>query len=156
MVQDPIEYIRRNYPDCITQSCRENNCSLQLKGVSLGSLAIIHGTGYQKNNNITEKLCDRIVFCRDHGLILAAVELKSGNNIHMSEAIEQIQNGLKVAKDILRDLPIAKWLPLLLYTGHMHAAETRLLRTKTVEFRGERKNVIKRNCNTQLSTVLSN
>ena len=154
-MQDLIGYVRRNHPKCITHSCRENKCGLKLDGVNPKSLAIIHGTKYQKINNFTEKLCDRIVFCEEHGFILAAVELKGGKNVRMSEAIDQIQNGLIVARDILSNRPVAEWLPLLLYKGRMKPYETRLLRSKSVEFRGERKNIIKRNCDTQLSTILS-
>ena len=145
MIQDPIQYIRRSYPNCITESCRERGCSLQLDGFSRASMAIIHGGKYQEENDFTEKLCDRIVFCREHGLILAAVELKGGGDVRMSDAIQQIQNGLSVAMTILDNRPVAEWLPLLLYSGSMDPSETRLLRTKPVKFRGQQKNIIKRN-----------
>jgi hypothetical protein len=116
-MQDTIESIRRNHPDCLTRSCREKQCRLQLDGVSPASLAIIHGTQYQKNHRFTEKLCDRIVFCEEYGFVLAAVELKSGGTIHLSDAITQIQNGLRIAGDILGGRPVAQWFPLLLYNG---------------------------------------
>ena len=154
MMQDTIESIRRNHPDCLTRSCRENRCRLQLDGVSPASLAIIHGTKYQKNRHFTEKLCDRIVFCGEHGFVLAAVELKSGGTIHLSDAIMQIQNGLRVAGDILGNCPVAQWFPLLLYSGSMKPSETRLLRTKSVKFRGEPKNVEKRSCDSRFSEIL--
>ena len=134
-MQDTIESIRRNHPDYMTRSCRENQCRLQLDDVSSASLAIIHGTKYQRNYRFTEKLCDRIVFCEEYGFVLAAVELKSGGTIHLSDAITQIQNGLRVAGDILGNRPVAQWFPLLLYNGSMKPNETRLLRTKSVKFR---------------------
>ena len=154
-MQDTIESIRRDYPDCLTQSCRENQCRLQLDGVSPASLAIIHGTNYQKNHDFTKKLCDRIVFCGEHGFVLAAVELKGGRTIRrMSAAISQIQNGLRVAGDILETRPVAQWFPLLLYSGSMKPNEIRLLRTKSVVFRGQRKNVEKRSCDSRFSEIL--
>lgn len=155
-MQHIIESIRRNYPDYMTQSCRERGCRLQLDSVSPASLAIIHGTKYQRNHHFTKKLCDRIVFCGEHNFILAAVELKGGKTIHMSDAIMQIQNGLCVAGDILGNRPVAQWFPLLLYNGSMKPGATRLLRTKSVVFRGERKNVEKRGCDTRFSEILSN
>ena len=155
MTQDPIQYIRQSYPDCITQSCQEGGCSLRLDGFSRASMAIIHGGRYQEENKFTEKLCDRIVFCGEHGLTLVAVELKGGRDIRLSEAIEQVQNGLRTAKTILGTRPVVEWLPVLLYSGRMHSSETRLLRTKSVEFRGRRTNIIKRDCNTQLTTFMS-
>lgn len=153
-MQDTIESIRRDHPDCLTRSCRENQCRLQLDGVGPASLAIIHGTKYQKNHRFTEKLCDRIVFCGERDFVLAAVELKSGGTIHLSDAITQIQNGLRVAGNILGNRPVAQWFPLLLYSGSMKPNETRLLRTKSVTFREEQKIVEKRNCGARFSAIL--
>ena len=156
MKQDPIAWITHNYSKSTTKSCKEYNCALHLDGVNRKSLAIIHGTKYQKNHNYHKKLCDRILFCSEHGFIIAAVELKGGKRIHMSDAIQQIQNGLQVAKDILGNHYVADWLPLLLYSGSMKPYETKLLLTRSVTFMGKRKNVIKRDCGTRLNTVLSN
>ena len=153
-MQDTIESIRQNHPDCLTRTCRENRCRLQLDGVSPASLAIIHGTKYQQKHRFTEKLCDRIVFCGERGFVLAAVELKSGGTIHLSDAITQIQNGLRVAGDILGNRPVAQWFPLLLYNGSMKSDATRLLRNKSVVFRDQRKNVEKRSCDTRFSEIL--
>ena len=118
------------------------------------SQVIIHGSKYQNVEGFTEKLCDRIVFCSVDGLILAAVELKGGQNVRMSEAIAQIQNGLSVANDILAGRPVDDWVPLLLFSGRMRSDETRLLRNRPVQFRGQRKVVEKRKCGTLLSAVL--
>lgn len=149
-----IDHIRQTYSDCTAPSCKEKNCALQLDNVAPNSLAIIHGTKYQKTYGLVEKLCDRMVFCAQHGFILAAVELKSGRNINMSDAIKQIQTGLGVAAYILNNRPVAEWLPVLLYSGGMNPYETKLLQSKSVKFRGERKLVIKRNCGTKLSAIL--
>ena len=149
-----IKSIRDQHKSCVTTSCNENKCSFQLDSESAGSRAIIHGGKYQKHYNFNGKLCDRIVFCEVHGLILAAVELKGGDRIRLSEAIEQIQNGLDVADSILERHAVAGWLPLLIYSGGMKPDETRLLRTKSVKFRNENKNVIRRDCGTRLSQVL--
>ena len=156
MIQDPIARIIHNYSNSTTNSCKENKCALHLDGVNRKSLAIIHGTKYQKNHNYHKKLCDRILFCSEHGFIIATIELKGGRRIRMSEAIQQIQNGLQVAKDILGDHRVADWLPLLLYSGRMKPYETKLLLARSVTFAGERKNVIKSDCGNRLSTILSN
>ena len=155
MPEGAIESIGRRYAACLTRSCSERGCGLQLDVGGPRSRVILHGTKYQKTKGFTEKLCDRIVFCRANGLILAAVELKGGGTIRMSQAIDQIQNGLRVANDILAGRPVDDWVPLLLYSGRMRSDETRLLRNKPVGFRGERKVVEKRDCGTRLSAVLS-
>ena len=154
MPEGDIESISRRYAACLTRSCSERGCGLQLDVGGPGSRVIVHGTKYQKTKGFTEKLCDRIVFCRANGLILAAVELKGGGTIRMSQAIAQIQNGLRVANDILEGRPVDDWVPLLLYSGRMRLNETRLLQNRSVQFRGQRKVVEKRNCGTPLSAVL--
>ena len=150
-----IEEIRDGYADCMTQSCKEGRCSLRLDDVDPASLAIISGTEYQKTKSFTDKLCDRILFCGERGLILAAVELKGGKNVDMSAAIKQIQNGLSVADAILGKHTVSDWYPLLLYSGSVGANGTRLLKNKSVKFKLERKNVMKLGCGTSLSSILS-
>ena len=155
MPEGAVESISRRYATCLTRSCRERGCGLQLDVGGRGSRVIVHGTKYQKVERFTKKLCDRIVFCRANGLILAAVELKGGGTIRMSQAIEQIQNGLRVADDILEGRPVDGWVPLLLYSGRMRLNETRLLQNRRVKFRGEPKVVVKRDCGARLSAVLA-
>lgn len=153
-MDDPVDVVLQNHANCLTKSCRERGCVLSLHGLDIHSLAIIHGTKYQRQNNFTNKLCDRILFCSQSGCFVAAIELKGGNNINLSNAIQQIQNGLKVADGILQDCTVVDWFPLLVYRGHFGPAETRLLRNKTVEFRGKRKSVIRRHCGSELIEVL--
>ncbi len=155
MAENTIAYILQEFSCSLTRTCKEKNCSLQLDNVNPTATAIIHGTKYQKNEKFTKKLCDRLVFCMYHGLVLVAVELKGGNKINMSQAIEQIQNGLSVAAGILKNVSVAEWLPILMFSGHIGPHEIRLLRNKSVEFQGERKIVVKRPCNSKLSAILA-
>ena len=147
---DPISLILKTYSEYITNSCKENGCGFSLNGIPLNRRAIIHGSKYQKENGFDEKLCDRLVFCQHSGLLLSAVELKGGKNVHVGQAIQQIQNGLTLAMELLDGRQVSDWYPLLFYSGHMSPLATNLLRTKTVSFQHVRKSVIKRNCNTEL------
>lgn len=153
-MQDPIDCIRQNFGECITRSCREKKCSLCLEGMNAALLAIINGTKYQEKKNFQEKLCDRIIFSKERGLILAAVELKGGKSVNISEARNQIQNGLRVAKEILGNCSVSDWHPVLVYRGRMNTYETKLLQNKPVRFQGTPKNVIKRNCGSNLNDIL--
>ena len=153
-MQDTLERIRETYADSITRSYSERGCRLRLDGIRPEELATIHGSRYQENRGHTGRLCDRIVFCRDNGIVVAAVELKGGRNIRMSHAIDQIQGGLRIAATILARRRVSDWVPLLLYNGRMTSSDTTILRTRTVEFQGERKIIVKRNCGSQLAAVL--
>ena len=150
----PVERIRRRYASSTTESCSEDRCSLGLNGLAPESLAIIDGAEYQRAQRFPEKLCDRMVFLAGRGLVIAAVELKGGRNLDVSTAIEQIQNGLTVAGDILRGCVVKDWIPMLMYSGRMTPRVANVLRTRRVRFRGERKIVDRKDCGTQLVTVL--
>ncbi len=88
-----IHRIRRSYSDCTTRSLRENQCRLQLNADSPDSLVVIDGAKYQANKRFTGKLCDGILFWERQKLFVAAVELKGGRGIRLSDAIKQIQGG---------------------------------------------------------------
>ena len=151
---DLIALIRQDHHYCITHSCSDRGCSLQLDGVDRASLAIINGTQYQNYHISAQKLCDRIVFSRDRGFLLLAVELKSGKNVRVSDAIKQIQNGLTIAENMLGTQTVSAWFPTLLFDGRLAQDDANLLRTKQVRFRREPKVIIKRNCGTRLSALL--
>lgn len=131
-----LESLRANLRNCITTSCHERNCTLRLDDISVQSLLIIHGSRYQRCNGLESKLCDRILIRQYRGLTLAAIELKGGRNLNLTDAIKQIQNGLNVASTILGSLSVSYWFPLLLYSGNLDPRELRILRTRRVDFRG--------------------
>ena len=155
MSGDAIEYIRRTHRPCITRSRSEKGCGFQLDGVNPKSVAMVRGGKYQKNHNYKSKLCDRLVFWNGEGLNLAAVELKGGRNVRLSEASKQIQNGLSIAMGILGSRQVEEWLPVLLFSGKMHPQGTKYLLTKSVNFRGKRKNIVKQRCGSNLTALLS-
>ena len=153
-----IHRIRRNYSDCTTLSLRENRCRLQLNAVPADFLVVIDGTKYQANKGFTAKLCDGILFCGRDRLFVAAVELKGGSRIRLSEAIEQIQGGLTVANDILVSTSgvhlVAEWVPALVYSGGIHSDDTNVLRNTQVWFQGAGRAIEKHDCGTRLSDIL--
>lgn len=126
---------------------------MKLDGLDPESLAIIGGTQFQSEECFLEKLCDRMVFLAEDGLVVAAVELKGGRNVDVSTAIEQIQNGLAVIADILESRAAKGWYPILMYSGRMTPPRVKVLRAKRVRFKGRKKAVVKRDCGTQLATI---
>ena len=153
MTDRAIEHVLRNYAECLTTTCRERGCRLQLDGIGNRPSAIIHGTRFQDTESFRQKLCDRIVFLGGSSLTVAAVELKGGGNVDMAEAIEQIQNGLTVAGRILRGYPVRRWFPVLLYSGSMAPSATKLLQNKRIKFRDDSQQVIKQDCDSRLSAT---
>lgn len=152
-MRDPIPAIALEYGDCTARHCRENRCNLSLNGI--GDRVIIHGSRYQERYRYDRSLCDRIIFAQHDGFVLSAVELKSGRSIELSRAVNQIQNGLTVAQEILENREVTEWIPLLLYSGRITPHELQILDLRTVRFRGERKRVIKADCGAMLREVIA-
>ena len=154
-----VEGIRQNYRDCITQSLRENQCRLQLDALPSDPLVVIDGTEYQANRGFAGKLCDGILFWERCGLFVAAVELKGGGSIRLSDAIDQIQGGLTLASDILKEASASdletEWVPLLLYSGSLHRDDVGVLRRSRVSFQRARRPIQKHDCGTRLSEILA-
>ncbi len=88
------------------------------------------------------------------GLTLAAIELKGGKSIDMRHAIDQIQNGLTTAIEILEERAIRSWVPLLFYSGSLGFLDLKLLNVQRVWLRGTRKNVVKVPCGSRLLDIL--
>ena len=93
--------------------CREGNCAVSLDGIDKSDILIINGSDYQRIYSCGQRLCDCMVLILRRGLTLAAIELKGGKSIDMRHAIDQIQNGLTTANEILEERAIRSWVPLL-------------------------------------------
>lgn len=156
---DIVEHIRRIHSQCcLTRKSGEKGCTLNTSGFDPQSLVMIDGSLYQKAHSYEGKLCDRIAFGQHEGTtFVCAVELKSGRNVDLGQAIEQIQNGLSVAADSLSGHEVENWYPVLLFRGGLGAIGTTKLRTRLVTLPTRQRNpseVIKRDCGSSLAAIL--
>ena len=85
---------------------------------------------------------------------VAVIELKGGDSIRMGDAIEQIQMGMSLAEEFLNGREIDSWYPLLIFSGEMGLRELRQLQRRRIEFRGERKSAIRRECGSNLREII--
>ena len=88
---------------------------------------------------------------------MCAVELKGGRNLDVNEALEQIQNGLNVAYELLPGHTPDSWYPIPLYSGRLRGEETTKLRARQVSFRSRRRElspVIKSDCGSSLIRIM--
>ena len=151
-----LESIRDQHSECcITSVPGEKGCRLNLERINRASLVMLHGSRYQEAHGYRRKLCDRIIFGDRNGVsFICVVELKGGKNVNLSEALEQIQNGLNVAQEFLGSRSAGEWYPLLLFDGRMGGAGTTKLRGRGVSFRQEFRAVTKRRCGSALVDIL--
>ena len=135
-----IANIRNLHNDCcIDHSAHyfeDEDTRLSISGLQRNSLTALNGTNYQSNHPWEGRLCDRIVIGQSNGNFVCAVELKGGDNIDMSVAINQIQRGLDLLASLLQGASPRKWYPILVYSGSMSDRAKGLLRNKKVKYSG--------------------
>ena len=148
--------IRERHNDCCLSShCRDYGCEVDVSQIDSPSIAIINGTDYQKKHSGTgTKLSDRIIFANLRNSFVAAIELKGGNSIRINDALEQIQMGMRLADEFLDGRQVDDWYPLLIFSGQMGSREWGQLQKSRIEFRGERKFAIRRDCGSNLIGIL--
>lgn len=140
---------------CITDSYVDEGCRLDIRGFPGPSLTAIDGTRYQGTHKWEGRLCDRIIISQSDGNFVCAAELKGGNGIHMSGAIDQIQRGLDLAGSLLQTRSPGNWYPLLVYSGSMSGRERDLLRNKRVTYRGRKSRVDRIDCGSRLRDYIN-
>ena len=146
-LESTISGIRNSHNDCcIDHSANyleDEDIRLDIRGLQRDSLTALNGTNYQSNHPWEGRLCDRIIIGQADGNFVCAVELKGGNSIDMSVAINQIQRGLDLLASLLQNASPQNWYPLLVYSGSMSKSDKNLQLKKTVSYRG-RKNTVDR------------
>jgi hypothetical protein len=99
-----------------------------------------------------DKVPDYYVLVTDVGSRLAVVELKSGR-LDASLAAEQLRGGAIEADRILAGIEV-EFFPIVLCGKGVHAAETKVLRTQKIRFRGVPHPIIKKRCGSRLRDIL--
>ncbi len=129
---------------CLTDSCKERGCGLNLAGLDRASLTMIHGSKYQDRKDSRHphegKLCDRVIFGKAGGDFLCTAEFKGGKKTRgISDAIDQIQGGLNLADSLLPGKDVSRWCALLVYRGGTHKLEIGVMRNTEVTYKGRKK-----------------
>lgn len=96
---------------------------------------------------------DYYVLVTDGGSRLAVVELKSGR-LDASLAADQLRAGAGEADRMLAGIDV-EFFPIVLCGKGVHAAETKVLRTQKVRFRGIPHAIIKKRCGSRLRDILN-
>ena len=119
---------------------------------------MLDGSLYQKAHDYAGRLCDRIVFGHlGETPFICEVELKGGKNVNVSEAVDQIRNGLFVAAISLSGHHVESWYPIMLFSGHLGGIGIAKLRTSQIALPTMRRNlseIIKKDCGSSLATIL--
>lgn len=143
---------------CLTSHCQDENCGVDLSGINLDSLVILHGENHRDaHGDRRTQMADRILFTDRQGLVVAVIELKGGTSDPTHEAVGQIRMGMKAAENLLEGCQVANWYPLLIFSGPRRPKPVRYLQFQSnrIEFRGELKTIVWRDCGSNLDAILN-
>lgn len=150
-----IEKIKKDYSRAIKKKCCEQGCKLDLAGI--GKHVVLKGELLiSKNQPVTPKICDCLVFSLNNSFRISIVELKSRSN-DWTHIKEQLIGGVDYACRILKNInpSITPEIVLVWLTKHRTSSTVVLLK-KSVCINNERYYVQYENCNTALKSILDN
>ena len=134
---------------CKCDSCAEGGCELDLTGLA-SKTDVLDMNCLKQALRRRGRICDCGVIWRSENK-LAAVELKGGQNLAISKAVEQIQEGLNALDAMLESQSVGSFYPILLYQGHDPTAS---LANRRVYFRGTPRLVLAHPCGTKLNAII--
>lgn len=133
----------------VCASCCENNCHLELAGLSR-SVNVLDLNRLKQTLRIKGRISDCAVLWNEKQ-IFAIVELKGGQAaITIDRVVAQIQGGLDALDGITWDQHVHDFYPILMYHGK---DPTPALRGQLVVFRGTKRRIIPKECGSRLSSV---
>jgi len=146
-----INCIRKNYHYAIVSGCSDKRCKLNLS--DLKNFLVLKGEklrGYQK-------ISDCIIFIVKSTVIIGIVELK-GKTVHVGDIINKLSNASKIALGILQrcDPKNKKYnFYHIVLAEKWHSSAYRVVTTRKIEVRGEKYNIIPKECGIHFSNIIS-
>ena len=86
--------------------------------------------------------------------MIAAIELKGGQNIKISQLVSQLQGGLNLLDHLVTGQQVDAFFPILLHRAKRDP--TASLADKRVSFRSQKRRIIVRQCGSRLASILEN
>ena len=154
-----VEALKRNIlPECHARRCRKERCSVPLHDAPSPHL-VVNMDCSELDIPADSRRCDFLfVGCertRGAGWVVP-LELKSGSP-NTADVVEQLQGGARFAEAQLPTQHETRFLPVAVYGGKLHRAESERLKKppNQVSFRGKKYKVKLMRCNTPLKDALS-
>ena len=141
------QYIKNAFPGSIVAKCKEESCSLNLRGIP-------HRIIVKGERVCDDKICDCIIFSETtEGIKVCAVELKS-KRLHARDIPEKFCNCAHTAFNIFKNCNIEAPIPffLVLHKG-TKSSEHQVLSRKRVNFNGKDYPIRIRRCGSSLSNL---
>lgn len=134
---------------CICEACCEGACHIDLTGrarvVHVLDLNCVKNAARRKG-----RISDCAILWKEKE-IFAIVELKGGQSAtNVNLVVLQIQAGVRMLDNLAKDQHVTDFYPILMYRGR---DPTRSLRSRLVEFRGQKRRIIPMECGSRLSSI---
>ena len=147
-----LSRLRARLGAACVERCNKDNCSLGLDGLDQDNRVIMDCDRYPAiSNNLR---CDYVLFYDEGQVHSAPVEFK-GKNTRTRKAIQQLQEGARLAETLMRPQDVRVCVPILLHRG-MRRQEINVLKKRSpkIEFRGKRFTVRIGRCGSQFAQLV--
>ena len=142
-------YVPPQVIGCIHDKCCEGRCHIDL----IGRIRSIHVLNLNCVRNVIHargRIADCALLWKERE-IFAIVELKGGEtSVTVDIVVQQIQTGIRIMDRLSSDQHVSDFYPILMYRGR---DPTRALRSRLVEFRGQRRRIIPMKCGSRISNI---
>ncbi len=142
--------IPANVETCVCTECEGSGCHVDLAGLAR-DVDVLDMDCVKRVNRTTGRICDCAILWRSRRLV-AATELKGGQDISIQRLVEQIQGGCNAISDLLNGQTVEDFYPIRMYSGKRDPR--RALQGKRVMFRGQPRRVMVAPCGSRLSTIV--
>lgn len=147
-----IKAIKNTFADSLIRKCEEKGCKLRVN--KLKHYVILKGEKICSNR----KMCDCIIFTeKKNRIIIGIVELRS-KTIHANEIKEKLDNGSKVAMNILERCCSSK-LEFDFYhvvlSKKWKTSEYKVITNKNIDFKGKRYKILPKRCGCSFYEIIN-
>ena len=142
-------------PDsCHATRCNKDGCRVDLKGVPRERVIIdMDCQALQIPDD--HKRCDYLLVGEETNTTwVVPIELKSGG-LRAREVLEQIEEGVRMADMLLPQGTSFQFVPVLAHGKGIHPHELKVLRSRKIQLRGQRKGIVLIRCGDPLTKALT-
>ncbi len=144
-------YAEGEYVNCQCSDCEEGGCRLDLAGMT-DQVVVLDMNKVRDVQDRGGDICDCGILFNDEAII-AAVELKGGQNANVAKLVSQIQGGLDSLAEAVDSQHVSYFYPILMYKSRRDPSRG-LAGVDPLRFRGMRRHVMAYPCGTRLSAIV--
>ena len=151
--REEIQVVASRLASCLSKRCNKDGCGLDLTGAP-SERVIVDMDCSHPSIPAAGSRCDYVFMGREHSSVcVVPMELKSGG-LNASTVLSQLSGGAKAVDSWLSPMVPCRLVPVLVHGKGLHRRDLKVLRSRKVELRGQRRQVQLIRCGGSLASLL--